>query len=354
VSINTDYQSNIITGYLGKSLCDMLASEDAFLAGGAITSLFTNQPINDWDIFCKDINTANRVFHKISNSKLWKQNFTTENAVSFELNENGVLRVKKQILGENKDESYVSPEIINESYGKTIINDGRKLQVILGFVGCIQEVLNYFDFHCCMAAYSFRTKEFTFDQHFFTDNATKTLRFNFECKNPFNTFFRIEKYKSRGYTMPTNESIKFMLALRNIKLDTIGDCVELFKYIPSVNIKKEIKDSLVGHSSKESYTEKMKKPIDINDIVGILNDLRALPTRIMYEQDVKENEVEAKAPEAPKPVKNVISISSSSKLFDEEFSVCIPTPKASVLSCNAGDPFDIDDSDMTELLKKLS
>jgi hypothetical protein len=47
-----------------------------------------------------------------------------------------------------------------------------------------------------------------------------------------------------------------MLALRNIKLDTIGDCVELFKYIPSVNIKKEIKDSLVGHSSKNHIQKK--------------------------------------------------------------------------------------------------
>lgn len=50
-NIETKRQHALIKKFIDPDLYEILANMDAYLAGGAISSLFTNRKINDFDIY---------------------------------------------------------------------------------------------------------------------------------------------------------------------------------------------------------------------------------------------------------------------------------------------------------------
>lgn len=214
--INSSFEHKMIRMSLGDKLCDLLASRNAFLAGGSVCSLFTRKDPNDWDIFFESEEDL-KYIESIFESSLKYRNETD-------------LKEIKYISKTQNAITYECPLIYNkavyESYGKTYIK-GEKLKIQLCSVNFLplKELVNTFDWTCVMAGYDFKSQDFYFHPNFFPDNSRKELVFNTLCKKPLSAYFRKNKYLERGYTINFEEELKLLLHLKDKEYETIEDVI---------------------------------------------------------------------------------------------------------------------------------
>ena len=266
--IDTKKQYTYISKAFDPELFKKLASVNAFIAGGAISSLFTDRPINDFDIFFKtnEIEEIVDYFKKTTN---WKPEFVSSLTHTYK---------------NNKPIAFNDPC----DYGKTIVIGDMKIQLVSAFFGDPQTIFNSFDFHCCMGAFMFKHNEFKFDPYFITDNMSRTLRYNYEgAANALTTLFRVEKYKKYGYTLPFEELMKIILAIKKIKLNTMKEMKEFLKLLPPGIYKKILNKELIEKPIQEmrinfnkpegmvKYENFMNSPCNVDSIVSILTDMNS-------------------------------------------------------------------------------
>jgi hypothetical protein len=211
-------QQNILDNYIPDAIKEVFLNSNLedikyFIAGGACTSVFSNNKINDIDIFFyteKDCLDAIEAFGM--NSEI-KSNFMTNNAISY-------------------------------SY------DGKKFQLIKCLYGTPEEIIQKFDYTVVMCAYDPMTKEFTLADNFIYDLAEKKLVFNPKVEYPISSLFRSKKYVMRGYDFPITEMFKLSLAINNLKLETYGDVKKQLEGV-DLGIMKDLVDNLVEGEKKE-------------------------------------------------------------------------------------------------------
>jgi hypothetical protein len=241
------------------SLFNCLAKSKAFIAGGAISSLFTNRTVNDWDVFFLNENYKNHVKTHMMNAG-WENIVTTNLADT------------------------LKGDIVESEYGAKIRKGEVIVQLVTAYYGTPLDIFETFDFHCCMGAFDFNSHEFVFDERFCTDNLTRILRYNYEgTSNPVNTMFRIDKYKEYGYSISVQEMIKISMAIHRLKLDTYGDAQKFIKSIPNPHVKKILLKHLFDvplanisfntEEGRQKYKKHMEKKFDTQDMIHILNDL---------------------------------------------------------------------------------
>jgi hypothetical protein len=168
---------------------DPIGLTECFIAGGSILSTATKATINDYDIYPKS-----------------RKGF--EDAVII-LMENGchLINVSNRAL------TFKSNDILN--------NDGKRMLfqvMIFDFFPTTNYIFEHFDFTVCMAAFDCDTKEYTFHPDFYSDIASKTIRFNPKTKYPLNSLIRVTKYQSKGYYINKFENAKIALSIANVGL----------------------------------------------------------------------------------------------------------------------------------------
>ena len=181
---------------LDNEIIKILEKYDCYCCGGAIVSVFNHVPINDYDIYSTNKNNPHKIVDELKKLD-FEVKVVSHNAYSL---------VRKQNSKENK---------------KKI-----KIQIIKYERFCnknIQRTFDYFDFHCCMGAYSFKHKEFYLDKFFLTDNIEKRLRFNPGTEYPICSLYRTKKYQKRRYMLSGIEMIKIALAINNLQMKTYKD-----------------------------------------------------------------------------------------------------------------------------------
>lgn len=172
--------------WLDHRLVDELARQGAWVCGGAITSVFSGQRINDYDLYFPSTVSLNAVQDFLKKPEHgFAQKFVTESAVTF--------------------------------------SDGRtRLQLITHprFIGksTPEEVFGLFDFSVCMAAFDFARWQFSFAEPFFRDLAAKRLVFNVNAPYPIASLWRLKKYLGRGYTLGAVDAIKLAMRIHSIDL----------------------------------------------------------------------------------------------------------------------------------------
>ncbi len=149
--------------------------KDCFLAGGAITSLFANRKIRDYDLYFK-------------------------NKEAFEA-----------VRGMYEDGCWcvaITPRAI------TFIENNATVYQLMSFswFRTADQIFDKFDFTCVMAAIDLETKEFFRHRDFLRDLAKRKLRFNHRTEFPIGSALRVRKYQDRGYSMDDSEYLKVMLA----------------------------------------------------------------------------------------------------------------------------------------------
>lgn len=212
---------------LGESY-RVLKDNNAILAGGAITSLFTRKPINDFDIYFRNEDDAISALHDCGSIHSMS---------------------KKAVI---------------------TISNGKMIQLIyFKYFNTAHEIFESFDFTINMGAFDFATEQFVFHEDFFLHNTKRMLRFNPETAFPIVSALRIEKYTNRGFAIPATDNTNVMLACMNLKIETWGDF-------------KEQAGGMYGTNLDEVFDFPDDEPFNLERAISILRN------KELYEDDLKE------------------------------------------------------------------
>lgn len=161
--------------------------KDAFIAGGAVTSVFTGQPIKDIDVYFKS-------------------------REAFEYN-----------VANAYDEGYWCVASSKRAATFTL-NGGVPIQYMhFDFFETAADIFDAFDFTVNMGAYDFEAKDFVFHDDFLKHNSQRFLRFHPGTRYPLASATRVLKYQDRGYTIGKGDILKIALAGRKVKIETWED-----------------------------------------------------------------------------------------------------------------------------------
>lgn len=160
----------------------MLKSYHVIIAGGCITSLFTNKEVNDVDVYFKSKKDLSDFLYGEMQSN-WVISHT-DKALLFKY-------------------------------------DNKKIQAIyFNFYQTAEEIFDAFDFTVCMGAYDFDKEEFVLHDDFLKHNASKILRFNSNTAFPIVSALRVSKYVNKGYYISKSEYLRIMLTIANKNIST--------------------------------------------------------------------------------------------------------------------------------------
>lgn len=187
-----------------------------YLAGGALTSIFTNKEVNDLDIYFP---TKTKMFRFVS--EMFKP-------TSYGLSEMGQFEC-----------------IATAITDKSIVCKDRVQLVIADTFKTPQDIFDCFDYTINMAAYSFATEEFTFHPKFFEHLAQRKLVFNTGTRFPLVSLFRVDKYTKRGYSISKQELSKLCLAINKLKLESWEDLASHLGGLYGEQVFKLAKDDLI-------------------------------------------------------------------------------------------------------------
>lgn len=160
--------------------------ENAFIAGGALTSVFTRQPINDYDLYFKSEDAFVQAVEQAYDEGFWCVD-VSKRAVTF------------------ADNSVIY-QMMHFDWFPTA-----------------EAIFDAFDFTCVMAAYDFDTKEIVADDNFLTHCAQRFLRFHPGTRYPLASAVRVLKYQDRGYSIGKGDMLKIALACRKVEINSWDD-----------------------------------------------------------------------------------------------------------------------------------
>lgn len=179
-----------------------------FLCGGALTSIFSNSPIQDFDLYFLNKHGFNELESYLGSVRNVKLILTTDNAKTFKKEINNTKSIKIQLIKK--------PIVFEKS---------------------IESILNVFDFTVCQAGFDFDKKMFVSHDDFLLDLAKKELVFNIQSGSPLNSLFRLKKYLSKGFTITNKELLKIGLTLNKLDLSNKDLILENLAGLGSTEIK---------------------------------------------------------------------------------------------------------------------
>ena len=189
----------------------------AFAAGGAVTSVFTEKPINDVDVY-----------------------FRTQRAF------------EEAVIGAYEDGYWC---VAASRRAVTFSDGGRIVQYMhFGFFDTPSDIFAAFDFTVCMGAYDYDAKEFVLHDDFLRHNSQRFLRFNPGTRFPLASATRVLKYQQRGYTIGKGDVLKIALACRGVKIDSW----------------EELKDQIGGAYGEKVVIENENKPFSLEAAIEAL------------------------------------------------------------------------------------
>jgi len=261
--------------------------EGFYLAGGALTSIFSGQPINDLDFYPKTHEDLRNGIYFIYNDLAYFNTFNSSRASTFV-----------------RDEEHPIQLMHYDSFPDA------------------EKIFRHFDFTINMAAYDVDSGELFFHEDFFKDLSKRELSFNINTRYPYGSFRRVNKYLERGYTISLSNNIKIVMACSNLKINTWED----------------FKDQLGGF-----YGEVIEIPTDkiynFENAINVLDEITFVKTSIQDPCDspetliLKISDEEFEYFEKPKP-NNVFSSSSSSVSYmikiDDTYKSCYNLPKNAI------------------------
>lgn len=226
-----EWQKSKIKRHLGD-LHDVLARAGCILAGGALTSIFTNTPVNDWDIY-----------------------FTSKE---------GVDRVITALYGLNVEEDLASFDFkVNFMTEKSILTEekykGAKVQLIhYRIFEDAFDIFDKFDFTINMCAYDFAKEEFVFHDNFFLDVARRTLQFHSGTEYPLISLMRVRKYTDRGYYISKAQMLRIAIETANRKYESWDQIIDVI-------------GSMYGLENRALFDT--TKPFSLDEVVAQLDTL---------------------------------------------------------------------------------
>ena len=181
-----------------SELWELLTDRGCIIAGGAITSMFTNSEVNDYDIYFRSKEDFTKVFQEVYCD--WYDKYKDcEYGLWFR---GGIASVvtKKALLMFN-----------GESKIQFIVND---------FYETPEQIFEHFDFTVCMGALVMKDEQFIFHNDFMKHNAQKYLSFNPKTLYPLVSALRVSKYNNKGYSISKAQMLRVLLAVNAKNIDS--------------------------------------------------------------------------------------------------------------------------------------
>jgi hypothetical protein len=202
-------------------LLKILKENNTYILGGALTSIFTNNKINDIDLYFKDIEAIEKVNKYINDEIILKNKkgellFKSDNAITYKI-------------------------------------EGHIIQLIIKVIGKIYDIMDQFDYTICLAGYDISSDTFEFPQEFLLHNSQKKLVFTNNTKYPICSMFRLNKYINRGYKITGIEMIKIALAINNLNLENYIDLKEQLEGIDTFMLQDLTKEFLDKQDVEYNY-----------------------------------------------------------------------------------------------------
>lgn len=170
-----------------KAACYHFFPKGAFIAGGALTSVFTGQHINDVDMYFKTKEDFLQAVCHAYDERLWCV-AATDRAVTF--------------MGRNN-------EVIQLMH--------------FDFFETAEAIFDAFDYTVCMAAYDLDKEEFIFHDDFMKHSAQRFLRFHSGTRYPYGSLMRVLKYQQRGFTIGKGDLLRIGLCCSQVPIESWDD-----------------------------------------------------------------------------------------------------------------------------------
>ncbi|MGE7840644.1 hypothetical protein ACQKNX_07625 [Lysinibacillus sp. NPDC093712] len=184
------FEKNKLKAYLGKDIYNSLKQSKAIIAGGMISSLFTNKEINDVDVYFRDYGSL---------YLFADQTLSGNHVVSHTSKATQFLTKGTEIL----------VQIIHyRTYEK------------------VEDIFNTYDFTVCMGAYDFEIEEFILHPDFLKHNSQRILRFNSNTSYPLISAIRTQKYENKGYTISKAEYFRILMTCMTLNINSYDELKE--------------------------------------------------------------------------------------------------------------------------------
>lgn len=229
-----------------EGLWDALSEHGCIIAGGAITSIFTNSEINDYDIYFRSKEDFTKIFQEVYRE--------------YNYGGGGYDHLEYDLCHRDGVASIVTKKALLLFSGKA------KIQFIVNdFYQTPEEIFSHFDFTCCMGALKMQDETFVLHEDFLKHNAQKYLSFNPATLYPLVSALRVQKYKDKGYNISKSQMLRVLCAVNKKEINdwvTLMDEVGGLYGTPAEEIfdtKREFSlDNAMEDLEKVEIQEKMK------------------------------------------------------------------------------------------------
>lgn len=232
--------SNKLTEWLSTITDETLRKEvreNILVSGGSITSLFLNQPVNDYDVYIQNMDVLIRLANYYCPGKVLDGRLKDKYLSKFpEFTEDGDVylseeKVRHETLKENQVKLNIPSEGIrfeltesDEKYRVAFLSQNAisltdDLQIVLRFNGNNEQIHKTFDFiHA--------TNYFTFNDGLVTNIhalqciLSRTLKYQGSLY-PLTSIIRMKKFIKRGWNIGAGEMLKIMFQISELDLTDI-------------------------------------------------------------------------------------------------------------------------------------
>lgn len=251
------FEKNKLYNYLGTSLVNTLKQQKAYIAGGTITSIFSNNPVNDIDLYFRDEESLAELIEEIYDDSNDWVNALTSKAL--------LVRV-----------------------------DDKEIQMIhFKYFERAEDIFDTFDYTVCMGAFDFETEQFVLHEDFLKHNAQRILKFNKNTDFPIVSLLRVQKYKDKGYSISKPEFLRVALSCMELNITNTEELKQHLGGMYGINYDKLIEleegesfslskiiDKIANIALSEDYFETPKE-IKYNNVEDILDVIVKEPVRVV-------------------------------------------------------------------------
>jgi hypothetical protein len=204
--VDFTFEKNKLKSIIGDTLYKQFQKYNLIVAGGTITSLFTNNEVNDIDVYgrCND----------------------------------DILDFATEAI---EDGGW----IVSHTNKATQFTYGRDLPVQLihyQYFNNPNDIFDSFDFTVCMGAFDFKTEEFILHPDFLKHNSQRILKFNSGTSFPIVSALRVQKYENKGYKISKPEYIRIVMSCMNLNIKSYDDLKEHLGGMYGINYDKLFED----------------------------------------------------------------------------------------------------------------
>lgn len=215
--------------------------DNALITGGAIVSLLNGEKPNDYDIYFKTLEGCEKVARYYAD--LWSEThnskveievsdervrcFIRSAGVAMEEGENGIDDNSEPYATENEENpAEPNPEIEKPKYrpryfSTNAISLSDDIQIVIRFVGSVEEIHKNYDFVHCTCSYDYKTETLDLPNRALEAIINKELYY-MGSKYPLCSIIRSRKFIQRGWSINAGQYLKMCLQLNELDLKDLN------------------------------------------------------------------------------------------------------------------------------------